>query len=84
MIDPELKEHLEKIEHELSQMHEKANGMSHSFRRGVMYGAGYVIGTILIIVIVGWVLNIVGVIPTFSREALEFRAALESVGRPAR
>lgn len=81
MIDPELKEHLEKIESELVQMHQKTTSVLHALWRGVVYGAGYIVGIVLIIVVVGWVLNIVGVIPAFSREAAEFRAVLENIGK---
>jgi uncharacterized oligopeptide transporter (OPT) family protein len=81
MIDPELKEHLEKIEVELVQMRKRTVGIPHALSRGAVYGAGYILGTVLIIVMVGWILNIVGVIPAFSREVGEFRTALENVGR---
>jgi len=81
MIDPELKEHLEKIEKELIRMHKKTTSISHALLRGVVYGAGYIVGIVLVIVIIGWILNIVGIIPAFSREAAEFRTVLENVGR---
>lgn len=81
MIDPELKEHLEEIERELVKMRRMTTGMPHALIRGVVYGAGYVIGAVLIIIIVGWILNIVGVIPAFSHQVSEFRNALENVGR---
>jgi len=80
MIDPELKSHLEKIEDELSHMRKVSTGIWHTLWRGCIYGAGYVVGAVLIIVIVGWILNIIGVIPAFSREVTEFRTALENIG----
>ena len=77
MIDPELKEHLEKIELEIVQTRKKSTSMGHALRLGIVYGAGYIIGAVLIIVIVGWVLNVIGVIPAISRQVGEFRTALE-------
>lgn len=57
-----------------------STGLWHTLWRGCIYGAGYVVGAVLIIVIVGWILNIIGVIPAFSREVTEFRTALENIG----
>jgi hypothetical protein len=79
MIDPELKNNLEKIEDELKRVDKNANGMWRTFWRGVVYGAGYVVGAIIILVIAGWILNIIGVIPAFTNQVNEFRSALESV-----
>ena len=81
MIDPELKKHLETIESELIRMRQRTTAVHHALWHGIVYGAGYVIGAVLIIVLVGWILNIIGVIPAFSRQVTEFRTALENVGR---
>ena len=81
MIDPELKEHLEKIEGELVKMRERSTNLHHSLWRGRVYGAGYVIGAVLVIVIVGWILTIIGVIPALSRYAIAIQTALDNVGR---
>lgn len=82
MIDPELKTHLETIEKELVHIRKGAHGLFPNVMRGVAYGGGYVIGAILIIVLAGWILNIVGVIPALSNQVKEFRAALERIGGP--
>lgn len=76
MIDPELKEHLEKIENELIHMRKKSTSIKHSLWLGVIYGAGYIIGVVLIIVVVGWVLNTLGFIPAVNRLAEELSIAL--------
>ena len=81
MIDSELKEHLEKIEDELVKMRRRTTGVHHALLRGIVYGAGYVIGAVLIIIIVGWILNVIGVIPAFSHQVQIFQTALENVGR---
>jgi hypothetical protein len=80
MIDAELKSHLEKIETELSHMRIASTGIWRTLWRGCIYGAGYVIGAVIIIVIAGWILNLVGIIPSFSHEVTEFRTALENIG----
>ncbi len=80
MIDPELEKHLKIIENELLETRTESSTMPRTLWRGIVYGVGYVIGVIFIVVIVGWILNIVGVIPALSEYAGEFRTALERFG----
>jgi hypothetical protein len=53
MIDPELKSHLETIEEELRVLRKTSNGFSSVFIRGLVYGAGYVVGAVFVVIIVG-------------------------------
>ena len=76
MIDPELKEHLEKIEDEIIHMRKKSTSIWNALWIGIVYGAGYIVGVVLLIVIVGWILNIFGFIPAINRLAEELSAAL--------
>ena len=78
MIDPELEKNLEKIENKLSHLDRETTGTWRTLWHGVVYGAGYVIGAIIIIIVVGWILNIVGVIPVLAHQAAEFRTALQN------
>jgi hypothetical protein len=78
MIDPELKGYLDRIERELTLARASTTAWG-SLWRGCIYGAGYIIGALLIIVIIGWILNTVGVIPTLSHEVDGFRIALENI-----
>jgi hypothetical protein len=80
MTDPKLEKDLRKIESEISHLDKASNGMWRTLWRGCLYGAGYVVGAVLVIVIVGWILNIIGVIPALSREVTEFRTALQNIG----
>ncbi|HUD03932.1 MAG TPA: hypothetical protein VMR73_00370 [Candidatus Paceibacterota bacterium] len=80
MIDPELKNHLETIENEIVKMRKGSTGIPYTLWRGIVYGAGYVIGAVFVILIVGWILNIIGVIPYFNNQVIEFRTALQNVG----
>jgi hypothetical protein len=61
-------------------MDKASTGTWHTFLRGCVYGAGYVIGVIVIIVVAGWVLNVIGVIPAISHQVAEFRTALQNIG----
>ena len=80
MIDPELEGDLKKIDTELSHMDKEATSAWHTLWRGIIYGAGYVIGAVIIIVVVGWILDVVGVIPALNNQVAEFRMALEHIG----
>jgi hypothetical protein len=80
MIDPELEQDLEKIDAKLSHMDKVATGAWRTLWRGVIYGAGYVIGAIVIIVVVGWVLDVAGIIPALGHQVSEFRTALQNIG----
>jgi len=80
MIDPELEDDLKKIDAELSHMDKAANGSWRTLWRGIIYGAGYVIGAVVIIVLVGWILDVVGFIPLFNNQVAEFRMALQHIG----
>ncbi len=82
MIEPELEKHLESIEKELVDLRHDSGSLANSFRRGVFYGAGYVVGAVLIIVLVGWILNIIGVIPALNAQVKDFRSALDRIGGP--
>jgi uncharacterized membrane protein len=84
MLDPELKHHLETIEKELKELRVTSTSLKASLVRGAVYGAGYVIGAVLIVLLVGWILNIVGIIPAFNDQVDEFRAALNRVSTPVK
>ncbi|MCF7844028.1 hypothetical protein K9M47_03990 [Candidatus Gracilibacteria bacterium] len=77
MIDPELKKHLQNIEKEVRELKEASTGLKSTLIRGLVYGAGYVIGAVIIVVLIGWILNIVGIIPVFNSQVTEFREALD-------
>lgn len=81
MIDPELTTHLERIEQELTAFRKESNGLSANLLRGIAHGAGYVVGAALIITVIGWILNIVGIIPAFGDQISELRSMLESISK---
>jgi hypothetical protein len=84
MIDPELKTHLETIEKELVDLRISSTGFTPTLLRGMVYGTGYVLGAVLVVIIVGWILNIVGIIPAFNDQVDEFRTALQRIGGPVK
>lgn len=68
MLDPELKEYLQKIDAHLQNIHQKTESVWHGFTRGALHGLGSVIGVALALVIIGWILNVVGIIPAFKEQ----------------
>jgi uncharacterized membrane protein len=77
MIDPELKEHLSILEKQLDELAKKERHWS-QFVGGIFYGLGYVTGAVVLVVIIGWILNIIGVIPAFNSYVGDFKNALDT------
>lgn len=77
MIDPELNEHLLTLEKQLEGLVRKDRHWS-QFIAGVFYGLGYVTGAVVLVVIIGWVLNIIGIIPAFNNYISEFKNTLDA------
>jgi hypothetical protein len=80
MIDPELKEHLEKLEREVIKLRKDMTSLWQVFARGLINGAGYVVGAAIILTLIGWILNAVGVIPAFTQGVNEFRTSIDRIG----
>lgn len=73
MIDQELKDQLEKIDRRLVGIFHKTESLWRAFVRGALHGLGSVIGIVLAIVIIGWVLNAMGIIPGLKEQANKFQ-----------
>jgi hypothetical protein len=80
-MDPELKSHLQLLEERLLQIKNKTDSLPRAFFKGILTGAGSVIGAILILVIAGWVLNNIGVIPAFREQAQSWQKTLDDLKR---
>jgi hypothetical protein len=68
----EIKRHLARIDKAL-------NSSWRSFVRGTFQGLGSIIGATIVIVFIGWVLNIVGVIPEFKGYVDEFKTMVQDI-----
>ena len=84
MIDPELKTNLKNIEKEVVILRKEMTSLRDVFIRGVVNGAGYVVGAAIILTLIGWTLNAVGVIPAFTQGVNEFRASIDRIGGTVR
>jgi|GEM_PF-2892382 hypothetical protein len=48
---------------------------------GMLYGAGWILGSLLAILILGWLLSLLGVIPGLNKIVADISAAFSRVGR---
>ena len=69
--------HLRRIEGELSDIKENTGGWRNWFLRGALQGAGFLVGTIAALVLVGWILSILGIVPGFDEVAEYLRSAID-------
>ncbi len=51
------------------------------FLHGILYGAGWIVGSLIAILLIGWGLSVLGVIPGLSSIATDFQTAFTQVRR---
>lgn len=68
-MDPFLEKKLEEINKNLVEIKKRTGGSWRALWHGMLRGAGTVIGVVLILAIIGWFLNAIGVIPAFREQA---------------
>ncbi len=79
MLDPELQHYLSGINQHLVDIKNKRTpGIWRSFFHGVFTAWGYIVGFALFIVILGWFLNRIGVLPEFQKQVRDFQAFMSS------
>ncbi|MCL5775043.1 MAG: DUF5665 domain-containing protein [Patescibacteria group bacterium] len=74
MIDPELKTQLEKIDNHLVGIFHKTESLWRAFVRGMLQGIGSIVGIALAIFFIGWLLNVMGIIPGIREQAREWQS----------
>lgn len=74
-------EQLEEIQTDLQELKHLTGSSSAWFVRGILQGAGAIIGSILMVIVLGWVLSILGVIPGVAEIADYIRGYLNQVQR---
>lgn len=80
-MEPELKTELEKINRTLVGIFHKTDSLWRAFARGVLQGMGSIVGVTLALVVIGWILNSIGVIPAFREQAKEWQSTLDEIKR---
>ncbi len=74
MIEPELKTQLEKIDNHLVGIFHKTESLWRAFVRGMLQGIGSIVGIALAILVIGWILNVLGIIPGIREQAQEWQS----------
>lgn len=74
-------EHLKSIQEELSEIKEQTGSAWTSFFRGVLQGAGAIVGGIAAIILLGWLLYIAGLIPGLGTMAHAIQEAMSQLRR---
>lgn len=57
----------------LTRLNKRMSSMWLAFGKGVLGGLGSVLGAGIAIILIGWFLNVIGVIPAFQRQAEQWR-----------
>ena len=65
MTDNDFHEKLVEINDNVAKINHRIGGSGMALWRGILSGFGYVIGALVALIIIGWVLNVVGIIPAF-------------------
>lgn len=73
MIDPDLQKQLQAINTNLEQIKNKKSGIWRAFFNGIFSALGYVVGLAIVIVILAWVLNKMGLLPQFQKQVSDFQ-----------
>jgi leucyl aminopeptidase len=80
MIEPDLKQELDTINANLQQINKKTgNSVWRSFLHGAMSGMGSIVGVMIALAILGYILNVVGVIPAFRNRISHLNNTLDEL-----
>lgn len=78
MIDPDLQKQLVDINKSLFEIKTKKSGIWRAFFNGMFSALGYVVGLALVIVLLGWILNKTGVLPSFQKQVQDFQVFMSN------
>ncbi len=78
MLDNLKDKRLEELNQNLGEINRKLGSFWFSFGRGLLTGLGSVLGAGIAIILIGWFLNVIGVIPALSNTATQWREAFQS------
>lgn len=74
--DKELQQ-LKRISRELAEIKDRTGDPRRVFANGILAGAGWFLGSILAVSLVGWLLSVAGVIPGFNTLADQLQAVVQ-------
>lgn len=77
MNEIELQKHIEDIRQNVDTINRRVGGNGTVLWRGIVSGFGYLVGAFVAIIIVGLILNVVGIIPAFKNQVESLQHSLE-------
>ena len=75
---------LQQINDNLIKIDKKLGNLWFSFGKGLLYGLGSVVGAGLAIILIGWFLTVIGVIPALKKTSDQWRAAIQQTQQDAK
>lgn len=78
MLDQLKDKRLEELNTNLEGINRKMGNYWSAFARGLLTGLGSVIGAGVAIILIGWFLNVIGVIPALKNTSDEWREAFQA------
>ena len=78
MLDQIKDKKLEELNTNLAGINGKLGNLWFAFGKGLLTGLGSVLGAGIAIILIGWFLNVIGVIPALSNTATEWREAFQA------
>ena len=78
MLDQIKDKKLEELNTNLAGINRSLGSYWFVFGKGLLYGLGSVLGAGMAIILIGWFLNVIGVIPALSNTATQWREAFQA------
>ena len=74
---------IQNLNENIQKLNSRLNSPLLAFLKGILAGFGSVLGAGIAIILIGWFLNVIGVIPAFQKQATEWRDAFVQTGQSA-
>ena len=80
-VEEEGLRHIEKIEHELGEIKSRTPDSGRAFLNGILSGMGAVVGSIIAVILLGWLLSFFGIIPGLDKVASYLQGVVSNMHR---
>jgi hypothetical protein len=77
MIENDLNKGIAELNKNVETLNRRLGGSWTHLWRGILSGFGYVFGALIAVLIIGWILNIVGIIPAFRSQIDSLKNSLQ-------
>jgi len=83
MEDPQLKFAIDELKNSIDRLYRRVGNWWRVFWLGMLQGAGAVVGAAVLVLLTGWLLNVIGHVPFIGDSAEGIRAVLKSTQEPS-